>query len=75
MKLGVGWHSWTIKMQYSKNCLKRLLKKTKNCLSRPIILNAGQKKLQNVPKEHSAILSTFIKLPFVAKTFVLYIFE
>ena len=27
--------------------------------------------LQNAPREHSAILSTFIKLPFVFKTFVL----
>ena len=31
--------------------------------------------LQNAPNEHSAILSTFIKLPFVFKTFVLSIFE
>ena len=31
--------------------------------------------LQNAPIEHSAILSTFIKLPFVFKTFVLSIFE
>ena len=28
-----------------------------------------------VPGEHSAILSTFIKLPFVIKIFVLSIFE
>ena len=33
------------------------------------------KVLQNAPREHSAILSTFIKLPFVFKTFVLSIFE
>ena len=33
------------------------------------------KVLQNAPKEYSAILSTFIKLPFVFKTFVLSIFE
>ena len=33
------------------------------------------KLLQNAQREHSAILSTFIKLPFVDKTFVLYIFE
>ena len=33
------------------------------------------KVLQNVPKEHSAMLSTFIKLPFVFKTFVLSNFE
>ena len=31
--------------------------------------------MQNAPKEHSAILSTFIKLQFVFKTFVLSIFE
>ena len=33
------------------------------------------KVLQNAPREHSAILSTFIKLPFVFNTFVLSIFE
>ena len=31
--------------------------------------------MQNVPREHSAMLSTFIKLPFVVETFVLFIFE
>ena len=31
--------------------------------------------MQNAPKEHSAMLSTFIKLPFVIKTFFLSIFE
>ena len=31
--------------------------------------------LQNAPREHSAILSTYIKIPFVVKTFVLSIFE
>ena len=31
--------------------------------------------LQNAPREHSAILSTFIKLPFVFKIFVLSILE
>ena len=33
------------------------------------------KSIKNAPREHSAILSTFIKLPFVFKTFVLSIFE
>ena len=33
------------------------------------------KVLQNAPREHSAICSTFIKLPFVIKIFVLSIFE
>ena len=49
-------------------------RKTKNCFSRPII-DAGKKILQNAPREHSEILSTFIKLPFVFKSFVLCIFE
>ena len=31
--------------------------------------------LMQVQREHSAIVSTFIKLPFVIKTFVLSIFE
>ena len=31
--------------------------------------------LQNAPREHSAILLTVIKLPFVIKIFVLSIFE
>ena len=31
--------------------------------------------LQNAPREHSAIFLTFIKLPFVFKTFVLSLFE
>ena len=31
--------------------------------------------MQNAPREHSAILSTFIMLPFVYKAFVLFIFE
>ena len=31
--------------------------------------------MQNAPRKHSAILSTFIKLPFVFKTFLLAIFE
>ena len=31
--------------------------------------------MQNAPREHSAILLTFIKLTFVFKTFVLSIFE
>ena len=31
--------------------------------------------VQDTPREHSAILSTFINLPFVIKIFVLSIFE
>ena len=32
-------------------------------------------KVKSIEEEHSAILSTFIKLPFVIKTFVLSIFS
>ena len=38
-------------------------------------LNAGQKYCRMLQGEHSEIFSTFIKLPFVFKTFVLSIFE
>ena len=38
-------------------------------------LNAGQKYCRMLQGEHSAILSTFIKLPLVIKLFVLSIFE
>ena len=38
-------------------------------------LNLGQKYCRLLQREHSAILSTFIKLPFVIKLFVLSIFE
>ena len=54
----------------------RSKKKTKNWFSRPIIAyKCRSKVLQNAPREHSAILSTFIKLPFIVKTFILSIFE
>ena len=38
-------------------------------------LNAGQKYCRMLQGEHSAILSTFIKLPFFIKIFVLPFFE
>ena len=38
---------------------------------RQIIAECRSKVLQNALSEHSAILSTFIKLPFVLKIFVL----
>ena len=63
-------------MAYSKTCLKQpLKKKTKNCFSRQIIAKCKSKVLQNAPREHFAILSTFIKVPFVFKTFILSFFE
>ena len=49
------------------------LKKTENWFSRS--LNAGQKYCRMLQGERSAILLTFIKLPFVIKFFVLSVFE
>ena len=51
---------------YSKTCLKRpLKKKIKIGFQDKLSLNAGQKYCRMLQGEHSAILSTFIKLPFV----------
>ena len=58
--------------KYSRTCLKRTLtKKTKIGFQDQISLNAGQKYCRMLQGEHSAILSTIIKLPFVIKIFVL----
>ena len=61
---------------YSKTCLKwPLKKKTEICFQDRLSLNAGQKYCRMFQGEHSAILLTFIKLPFVINTFVLSCFE
>ena len=61
---------------YSKTCLKRPLKKiTKIGFQDQLSLNAGQKYCRILQGEHSAILSTFIKVPFVINILVLSIFE
>ena len=51
------------------------LKKTKKGFQDQLSPNAGQKYCRMLPLEHSEILSTFIKLPFVIKIFVSSIFE
>ena len=51
------------------------LTKTKIGFQDQLWLNAGQKYCRMLQGEHSAILSTFIKLPFVINTFVFFIFE
>ena len=62
--------------QYSKICLKLpLSKRQKIGVQDQLSLNAGQKFCRMLQGEHSAILSTFIKLPFSNKTFVLSILE
>ena len=60
---------------YSETWLKWPLKKIKNGFQDQLLLNAGQKYCRMLQREHSTILSTFIKLPFVIKIFVLSIFE
>ena len=58
-------------LDYSKTCLKRpLKKKTKIGFKDRLSLNAGQKYCRMLPL-HSA----FLKLPFVFKTIILFIFE
>ena len=57
-------------LKYNKTCVKcPLSKRQKIAFQDQISLNAG------IQGEHSAILSFFIKLPFVIKIFVLSIFE
>ena len=61
---------------YGKTCVKRpLSKRPKIGFQDQLSLNAGQKYCRMLQGEHSAILSTSIKLPFVIKIFVLSIFE
>ena len=54
---------------------KPLSKRPKIRFQYQLSLNAGQKYCRMLEAEHSAILSTFITLPFVIKTYVLSIFE
>ena len=73
-------------LHYSKTCLKRTIKRrSKIGFHDRLSLNSGQKYCRMLlqvnsiaeysPLEHSAILLTFIKLPFVIKSFVLSIFD
>ena len=61
---------------YSKTCVKwPPSKRPKIGFQDQLSFNAGQKYCRMLQVEHSAILLTFIKLPFVIKIFVLSIFE
>ena len=63
-------------MMYSKTCLKQPFKIRPNIgFQDRLSHNAYQKYCRMLQWEHSAILSTFKKLPFVIKIFVLSIFE
>ena len=67
---------WSQGAIYSRTCLKRPHKNnTKIGFKYILSLNAGQKFCRMLQGEHSAKLSTFIKLPFVINIFVLSIFE
>ena len=55
--------------------IKSLSKRPQICFQDQLSLNAGQKYCRMLQGEHSAIFSTFIKLLFVIKTFILSIFE
>ena len=62
--------------KYSKTCVKRpLSKRPKIGFLDQLSFNAGQKNCRMLQGEHHAMLSTFIKLPFVTKIFVFSIFE
>ena len=59
-----------------KNCVHQpLSKRPKIGFRDQLSLNAGRMYCRMLQGEHSAILSTFIKLPFVIKIFVLPIFQ
>ena len=63
-------------VHYSKTCVKRPhSKRLKIGFQDHLSLNAGQKYCRMLQWEHSAIFSTFIKLPFVIKFIVLSSFE
>ena len=55
--------------RYSKTCVKRLLsKKTEIVFQDQLSLNADQKYCRMLQWEHSAVLSTFIEVPFVIRS-------
>ena len=69
-------HLVEILHNYSKSCVKwTLSKRPKIGFQEQLSHNAGLKHCRMLQGEHSAILLTFIKLPFVIKIFVMYIFE
>ena len=65
-----------MKTLYSKTSVKLALsKRPKIGFQYQLLLNAGQKYCRMLQGEHSAMLWTFSKLPFVIKILVLSIFE
>ena len=69
-------YSRYLRIVYSKTRVKRpFSKRPKIGFQDQLSLNTGQKYCRMLLLEHSAILLTFIELPFVIKIFVLSIFE
>ena len=67
---------WVSGLQYSKTRVKQpLSERQKIGFQDQLSLNAGQKNCRMLQGEHSAILLTFIKLPFAINIFVLFIFS
>ena len=60
---------------YWQDTVKPVLSGRSKRRHRDLLLNAGQTYCRMLQGEHSAILLTFIKLPFVIKIFVMSIFE
>ena len=66
---GIVFHIYN---KYSKTCVKRPLSKDQKLVFKT---NYRLMQVKSIAVEHSAILSTFIKLPIVMKIFLLSIFE
>ena len=63
-------------LTFSKTCIKwPLSKRPKIGFQAQLLLHTGQKYCRMLSLEHSAILSTFIKQPFVIQILVLSVFE
>ena len=72
-QLHVSAHQILVLMEYSKNSVERTLsQRPKNVFQDQLSLNVGQKYSRMLHGEHSAILLTFIKLPFIFKIFFFY---
>ena len=63
-----------IKKLHENLCKTATLQKTENCFQDQLSINADQKYCRMLPLEHSAIILTFIKLPFVIKVFIFSLF-
>ena len=72
----MAFYAITKIVKYSKTCVKWLFsKRQKIGFQDQLLLNAGQKYCRMLQGEHSAILVTFIKLPFTIQICAFSIFE